>query len=154
MNHSNAKKAQQLGMPLGTACGRLRKLILFDLLCQLKKNVCFQCEEPIVAAADLSIEHKEPWLGKDTKLFWDLDNIAFSHLHCNCSARRGSGDKRTNKAGNILCARCRQWKPPSAFTKSRAELCGYYTYCRSCRKEWNNWGHTGRTNPQDSSMAG
>ena len=29
---------------------------------------------------DLSIEHKKPWLDEDPRLFWDMGNIAFSHI--------------------------------------------------------------------------
>jgi hypothetical protein len=89
---ANRLKAEQLGMPFGTACGKLRKLIVFDLLKQLGKNVCYRCEQPIEDAVQLSIEHKVAWLHNDPNLFWDLDNIAFSHLTCNCKA-----SKRTNK---------------------------------------------------------
>ena len=35
--------------------------------------------------SDLSIEHKVPWMSADNPIdaFFDLDNIAFSHLKCN-----------------------------------------------------------------------
>ena len=37
-----------------------------------------------------SIEHKTPWLdsGDPIGLYFDLDNISFSHLSCNCRASR------------------------------------------------------------------
>lgn len=36
------------------------------------------------------IEHKIPWLDSDKpkELFFDLENIGFSHLSCNIKARR------------------------------------------------------------------
>lgn len=83
MKNSNAKKSATLGIPHGTANGRLRKNILFHLLCRLEENVCFVCEKLIEKVEDLSIEHKEPWEGRSADLFWDLSNIAFSHLKCN-----------------------------------------------------------------------
>lgn len=79
----NIRRAEQLGMPYGTATGRLRKMILFDLLKRHNENICFKCGESIQKIEDLSIEHKQPWENRDTALFWDLDNIAFSHIHCN-----------------------------------------------------------------------
>src|ERR1017187_7229309 len=74
----NAKKSKTLGMPYGTACGRLRKIILFDCIKRLKLNVCFRCGKPIRNVADFSIDHKKPWEGRHARLFWSLKNIAFS----------------------------------------------------------------------------
>lgn len=76
----------QLGMPRGTAANRLRKLVLFDVLQRHNENICYRCNLEIRNANELSIEHKKPWEGVDTNLFWDLNNIAFSHLSCNCAA--------------------------------------------------------------------
>jgi hypothetical protein len=81
--NSNTKKSECLGVPFGTACNRLRKKVLFHLLKKLNENVCFKCSEAIEFIDDLSIEHKHPWEGRDASLFWDIENIAFSHLHCN-----------------------------------------------------------------------
>lgn len=77
-------------MYYGTACSRLRKSILFSILKEYGKNICFQCGKPIETENELSIEHKVPWLdSKNPKeLFFDLNNIAFSHLSCNISAAR------------------------------------------------------------------
>ena len=88
MTNSNKKKSEQLGMPHGTASGRLRKKILYDLLVRLKENFCYQCENEIQSETELSIEHKTPWLDNSPELFWDLNNIAFSHLSCNAGAAR------------------------------------------------------------------
>lgn len=83
MTNTNAAKAKQLGMPFGTACNRLRKLILFRLLVRLNENVCFKCATQIDKVEELSVEHKKPWFNVDASFFWDLENIAFSHLLCN-----------------------------------------------------------------------
>ena len=90
MKDGNKKKSEQLGMSHGTAANRLRKMILFRMLQKTGEDVCFQCGEKIENLRDLSIEHKTPWLdSKDpVGLFFDLDNIAFSHLSCNCGAKR------------------------------------------------------------------
>lgn len=82
MNRSQ-KLAQELGMPFGTACNRLRKKVLFHLLEKLNGNVCFKCNKAIELVSDLSIEHKQPWEGRNVELFWDIENIAFSHMKCN-----------------------------------------------------------------------
>lgn len=88
----NQKKKQQLGMAFGTATGRLRKMILFQLVCETKKGTCFRCDKKIKNIDNLSIEHKIPWLDSESpvKLSFDLDNIAFSHLKCNIGSSRSS----------------------------------------------------------------
>jgi hypothetical protein len=85
---NNRKKSAQLGMPYGTANGRLRKMILFSLLLKHGENFCYRCGGLIESESDLSVEHKEPWLDVSPDLFWRIDNIAFSHLVCNISAAR------------------------------------------------------------------
>lgn len=69
-------------MPFGTACARLRKSILFHLLKQLGQNICYRCECAIDNIDELTIDHKIGWLD-NPDLFWDLENIAFSHSLCN-----------------------------------------------------------------------
>ena len=90
MKAYNIKKNEQLGMPHGTASNRLKKTIMFELLKEAGKNICFQCGEYIENESDLSIEHKIPWLDSENPvdLFFDLGNVAFSHLSCNVSAAR------------------------------------------------------------------
>lgn len=90
MSKCNIEKQRQLGMPQGTASAKLRKLILFNLLKEANKNICYQCGGSIETVEDLSIEHKIPWLHSDSpkKLFFDLNNIGFSHLRCNIKAAR------------------------------------------------------------------
>lgn len=88
MSTSNKVKAEALGMAHGTASARLKRMILFSLICKLEENFCFRCGKEIFTPGDLSIEHKEPWLHADNPVatFFDLDNIAFSHLSCNSGA--------------------------------------------------------------------
>src|SRR6266705_647544 len=83
-------KQMQLGLPFGTACHQLRKNLLFMLVQEVKKDICFRCNEKIEFSRELSIDHKEPWLHSDSPkiLFFSLENIAFSHSVCNTNARR------------------------------------------------------------------
>ncbi len=78
-------KTEKLGLNFSTAQNRLRKMVLFDLLKQVKKNICFRCNKKIEKIEDLSLEHKISWMNSDTpkKLFFDVNNIAFSHTICN-----------------------------------------------------------------------
>ena len=90
MSKYNKTKSEQIGMPIGTASARLKKNIMFDLLCRLNENKCYQCGEIIENAENLSVEHKIPYLHSENpqELFFNLDNIAFSHLKCNIGAAR------------------------------------------------------------------
>lgn len=85
---ANDKKKQQLGMAIGTASARLRKMILFGLVRRCGLDTCFRCGKQIGTVEEFSIEHKKAWLDVSIDLFWDLDNIAFSHLVCNVATAR------------------------------------------------------------------
>ena len=83
MGKFEQEKTQFLGMPISTARSRLVKSIMFSLLQRLGEDTCFKCGGKIVDINTLSIEHKLPWLRVSPELFWDLQNIAFSHVLCN-----------------------------------------------------------------------
>lgn len=94
-NKSHKKRKEQLGIPLGTASARLRKALLFKCVQELNKDYCHQCKQKIKFLDEFSIEHVVPWLdSNDPKgLFYDLNNIAFSHMKCNIAAARKSNKK-------------------------------------------------------------
>lgn len=103
-------------MPFGTACHRLRKLVLFDLLKKYDDNVCLKCGKIIESVDDLSMEHKEPWLDVDPSLFWDLANIAFSHIKCNTRDRTG---RKQGSNGTAWCYKCKKFLPINMFGKDK-----------------------------------
>lgn len=81
---SNERKARVLGMPHGTANARLKKQLLLKYIRLANCDKCYKCGETIETVEELSIEHILPWESTNSpELFWDLDNIAFSHLKCN-----------------------------------------------------------------------
>ena len=84
----NKKRDIQLGMDHGKARNILSRSIMFDFSKRLGLDVCFQCGKKIETLRELSIEHKTAWLDSDNppKLYFDLNNIAFSHLSCNSAA--------------------------------------------------------------------
>jgi hypothetical protein len=129
MNNSNRKRAAFLGMPFGTACGRLRKNILFHLLKRLNENVCFKCREVIETSKELSVEHKLPWEGISVELFWDLENISFSHLRCNRPHRR-SNQKYFTPEEKLVARRA---------TGARLMRKHYTTEKRRLKKERTGW---------------
>lgn len=97
---SNDKKAAQLGMSHAHASIILKKNIMFDLIKRCNLDICFQCKNKIENVEDLSIEHKKHWQDSENpiELFFNLDNIAFSHKSCNYSAaRRDTEDFKKSK---------------------------------------------------------
>ena len=80
------KKKDQLGMNPSTASNRLVKDLLFNLLPNKK---CYRCNKNMTRE-NFSIEHKIEWLDSKNpiKLYFDLNNITFSHLSCNIKSRR------------------------------------------------------------------
>lgn len=77
-------------MPIGTATARLRKSLLFEFAKRLELDTCYRCGEKIQNIEEFSIEHIRSWQWSNdpVQMFFDLSNIAFSHLVCNVSAAR------------------------------------------------------------------
>lgn len=112
MTASNKRKNEFLGMPYGTAAHQLRKQIMFHLLQRLGEDLCFQCGQKIEELDELSMEHKKPWLGVSIELFWDIGNIAFSHLACNS----GAGRRNQKSVGQLQwCTGCKELHPIADF---------------------------------------
>lgn len=125
MCNSNKRKAEKLGMPYGTARHKLVKSLLWDFVCKAQQNKCFQCGTEILTIHDLSIEHKTFWETSDNpiELYFDIDNIAYSHLTCNMKAGSFKGGPscgtETKYKQGCRCALC---------VDSRAEMKKkYYT---------------------------
>lgn len=57
---TNAKKrkCEQLGMDTATASHKLRKLILFSLVQQTDRDVCFKCQTKIETVEELPLNTK------------------------------------------------------------------------------------------------
>lgn len=127
--------AQQLGMSHGAAAGQLRKRILFSLLSRLKENVCFKCGKEISTVDELSIEHKKPWENVSADLFWDLENIAFSHLRCNTAHtyHGGTPQRRTAPEGFSWCVGHKRLEPIGNFNADKSRWNGLQHYCRESR---------------------
>lgn len=130
---NNLKKEATLGMSFGKVAQRLRKNILFHLVVKLKENFCFKCGLEISKVEELSIEHKLPWEGRSDKLFWDLDNIAFSHLKCNRPHVHGGGRKRiVPPEGTVWCSGHKIFLSVNMFYKKVSTPTGYQVNCREC----------------------
>jgi hypothetical protein len=92
MENGNKIKNDLLGMPHGTASHQLRKKIMFNMAQRLGEDICFRCGKKIENIDYFSVEHKIPWQSAENpkETFFDLTNITFSHLNCNC----GAGEKK------------------------------------------------------------
>ena len=111
MNNSTRKKKEQLGINPSTASAVLKKNLMFRMARQLGDDYCFHCGARICTVQEFSIEHKVPWLDSDDPegLFFDLNNIAFSHLRCNIQAAKRikamCGTERSYRKG-CRCVKC------------------------------------------------
>ena len=88
------KKKIQLGMNPSTASHRLVKDVLWKLIQDTGQSNCCKCGEPM-SRETFSIEHVIPWLDSEDPvgLYFDLDNISFSHLKCNIADGRKPNQK-------------------------------------------------------------
>jgi hypothetical protein len=136
---NNKRKSDFLGIPHGTATNKLRKLIIFSLVQKTGEDRCFRCGKLIESVDQLSIEHKEPWEGRSIELFWDLNNIAFSHLKCNrphgytYNPENGIKQRKAGPVGTAWCSDHKQFLSTTEFSKG-SRWDGLRGYCDSCRK--------------------
>lgn len=135
-HNNNDNKSRFLGMPYGTAYHRLRKSLLFSLVQGACRDVCYRCGEKIGTIDDFSIEHKKPWLYESVSKFWDLNNIAFSHLSCNISHSRPN-QRHVAKNGRKWCNICKEHLPLPCFHKDRDSKGGYMKRCIPCDRVIN-----------------
>lgn len=115
MDSSSAKKQSQLGMTIGKARALLVKMLLFEMAQKLGRDICFRCSQRIEGIGQFSIEHKIAWLDSEdpAALYFDLSNVAFSHLSCNSAVSKNPRKKA--RPGEIWCPTCQASKPPMAF---------------------------------------
>jgi hypothetical protein len=110
--NTHKNKDNLLGEPFGTATGKLRKMILFKLIQAQELDMCYRCSNKIESIDDLSIEHKDAWQSSDNPVeaFYDLNNIAFSHLDCNKRAqihKKGPEDPSLHNLSRYRHHKCR-----------------------------------------------
>lgn len=83
-------KSKQLGMAISTARLHLLKSIIFGLARDTERNICYRCHKPIETIDEFTIDHIKNWMYREDakELYFDYNNIAFSHHGCNSSATR------------------------------------------------------------------
>lgn len=96
-NSKRDKIYSQLNMSFSKASYLLKKQLFYSLLKQKQLHICYRCNNEISNCKELSIDHIEDWLSSANPKFsfYNLDNLAYSHLTCNIKAQK------RNKA-NIL----------------------------------------------------
>ena len=111
MAHEN--KSRLLGMSFATARARLDRDILF-MLAVTAGHKCYRCGGEL-SRDTFSVDHKDNWsLAEDpVKAFFSLENIAFSHQHCNTkemSDRRAKGlhNATTYRKKGCRCDECKK----------------------------------------------
>jgi hypothetical protein len=141
----NKIKHEKLGMPFGTANGRLKKLLIYDLANKLELLNCFRCGKKILSVNDFSIDHKKSWLysNNPVKYFFDVTNIAFSHISCNTAAGRTNlqpfehghtpSNKITVQSSYAWCYSCKTQKSVDDFSKNASKYNGVQSECKQCR---------------------
>ena len=126
----STKDNELLGGNFSAARRELHKKILYALIVALELNRCFRCGLSIDKEEDLSIEHKVSWrLSKTPKeTFFDLNNIAFSHISCNSAF----GDR--DKAAQLkkLITHCPKGHP---YTVANTYMKNGKRNCRECARQ-------------------
>jgi len=136
-----------LGASHHTARNRLNRKILYHLAGNLGLLDCWQCGKFIETVEEFSVEHKSPYLWVDVDLYWDMDNIAFSHYACNAKKIRNGKPPKHNysRYANSGC-RCdicvkdmsrynklKQTKPvPQGVTHGYSSYTNYGCRCVIC----------------------
>jgi HNH endonuclease len=135
------KKEKQLGLPIGTASHRLRKAVLFRLVQETGRDSCLRCKNKIESVEELVIDHKEAWLDVSVELFWNLDNIGFSHARCNSLSRRSiagrilgpNRNRKVGQEGTAWCSGHSAFLPEDEFNRNRTKWNGLQSECKVCR---------------------
>lgn len=129
------KKSEQLGMSFGRACHKLRQSIMFMLVQESGRDLCVRCGKRIESVDDMSIEHITSWQDVDPVLFWDLDNIGFSHRKCNVVDRKPGPAPRICPDGTSWCWGHQDFIQNDKFAENAKRFNGLQFECRECRSK-------------------
>ena len=132
-------------MKYGTAANRLRKSLLFKYVKLADHHICYRCGKEMESADEISIDHKKMWLYEDPALFWDLDNIAFSHMRCNKQDRpytkargnNGTISQRKVRSDKLWCNKCKKFLEKKYFSNNKYTWNGKQKWCKKCKSIHN-----------------
>jgi len=134
----NIVRKEIIGMSHASASRQLYRMILLKYLKKLGLNICFRCKKPIEDVETLSLDHKVDWMNHENAhaLFWDINNIAFSHKKCNV---RGIGDVVKNRPNGMeWCYGCKQYLSIEKFSANNSDKQrrSVHGYCKQCAHEY------------------
>lgn len=91
------RKKEKLGMNPSTARARLMKDLLFKFVVRAGHK-CYRCGRELTKET-FSLDHKNDWLDAEnsSELFFDVENVAFSHVICNTLAAADKNRKYHNE---------------------------------------------------------
>lgn len=147
-----SKKQNQLGMSTGKARSILVKKLMFNMLCRLDLNQCFVCKKEMLLE-NFSIEHKMPWLDSEMpgELYFDLDNITFSHLSCNSSITCRNG-KCSGATFNRTRRGNKKWKC-TINSNGKTKHVGWFLTAEEATEAYNKVAHAlGKLTSQEMSL--
>ena len=136
---SNKINSELLGMSFGSARNKLEKSIVFHLARKCGMDTCYRCGEKIDNIDDFSVEHKESWKASNNPVvsFFDINNIAFSHLKCNFMSKHPSlritncknkyGFFGVSKAGEKSQNRNKKYRASFDYNGKRMSVGMFYT---------------------------
>ena len=115
-----------LGQSTGGASYTLYRKLLFKMVQELGRDHCYRCDKIIEDYESFSIDHIDSWWGSGDPqaVFFDLDNIAFSHRKCNEYA--GAPAKN---AAKTHCPQGHEYNEDNTYRYGNGR------YCRTCRRE-------------------
>lgn len=126
----SSRRKDLLGVAYSQATHRLRKLLLYNYVVKADEHKCYRCGLYIESIDEFSIDHKRPWENISAELFWDLSNIAFSHLSCNTKAGR-----KNCFPGQKWCPDCASFLPIELFRANAYRGDSRQAYCKKHQKE-------------------
>ena len=85
-------------MYIGTASARLKKTIMLQLLQKLGEEFCYRWRKD-EGGQGPQRRTQNRLVRCGPVLFWDLDNVTFSHPSCNVGSRRRSVERLTERSG-------------------------------------------------------
>lgn len=126
-NKQNSKKhANSIGYKQIPHANRvLYKILVFEYSKKLGLCTCYRCGETL-ELGDFTIDHIRNWRNQSNakELFFDPDNIRFSHHGCNSKAALRSiiehGTQRMYNQGKCRCDKCKE--AHKIFMRKRREI--------------------------------
>lgn len=90
--------SDELGMSMGKARNILIRKLMWQMIVETGRTSCYHCGKEMTED-NYSIEHVIPWRysEKPSEMFFELDNISYSHHSCNSAAAR-----RVSETGTVV----------------------------------------------------